>query len=95
MEHAAGATHLQNKGLTYVDICDLTVSRYQEAKGVGKWPSVTHAKESKASHSTFTQAKVHAFVQCFQKVRPLPSHMARAVTLVIFVERKNIGPTNV
>ena len=36
MEHAAGTTHLHDKGLTYADISDLAKTWYQEAKGVGK-----------------------------------------------------------
>ena len=67
MEHAAGTTHLHDKGLTYANICDLTETWYQEANGVGKWPPAIHARESKASASSFTQAKVHILVQCFQK----------------------------
>ena len=69
MEHASGTIHLCNKGLTDADICDLTKTPYQEAKGVGKWPPavVAHAKDSKALPSTFTQAEVHTLVQCFQK----------------------------
>ena len=67
MEHASGTTHLHDKGLTYANICVLAKTRYQEAKGVGKWPPATHAKDSNAPPSTFTQAKVHALIQCFQK----------------------------
>ena len=48
MEHAAGTTPLHNKLLIYANICDLTETWYQEAKGVGKWSPVTHAKDSKA-----------------------------------------------
>ena len=92
MEHAAGTTPLHNKLLTYGNICDLTETWYQEAKGVGKWSPVTHAKDSKAPRSSFTQTKVYALVQW---VSQLPSHMTRAMPLVIFVEKKDIGPTNV
>ena len=67
MEHAAGMAHLLSKGLTYANICDLAETWYQEAKGVGKWPPATHTKNSKALPSSFTQAKVCAIVQCFQK----------------------------
>ena len=54
MEHATGMTHLHDKGLTNADICDLTKTWYQEAKGVGKSPSATHTKDSKAPPSSFT-----------------------------------------
>ena len=67
MEHAAGMTHLLSKGLTSTDICDLTKTQYQEVKGVGKWPTATHAKDSKALPSSFTHNKAHSLVQCFQK----------------------------
>ena len=70
MEHPAGTTYLHSKGLTYADICDLAKTQYQEAKGVGKWPPATHAKDSKAPPSSFTQAKVNTHVQCFQKGQP-------------------------
>ena len=70
MEHAAGMTHLHSKGLTYTDICNLAETQYQEAKGVGKWPPATHSKASKALPSSFTCAKVHALVQCFQRGQP-------------------------
>ena len=67
MEHAAGTAHLNDKGLTYANICDLAETWYQEAKGVGKWPPATHAKDSKVLPSTFTQTEVHVVIQCFQK----------------------------
>ena len=53
MEHATGTTHLDNKGLTYSDICDLAETQYQEAKGEGKWPPASH-RDSKALPSSFT-----------------------------------------
>ena len=59
-------THLCNKGLTYSDICDLAETQYQEAKGVGKWPHATHAKDSTALPSSFTCTEVNALTQCFQ-----------------------------
>ena len=93
MEHAAGTTHLHDKGLPCADICDLTETWYQETKGVGKWPSAAHTKDSKALPSTFTQTEVHALVQCFQKGQS--SCVTRAMILVIFMERKDIGPMNV
>ena len=67
MEHAAGTTHLSDKGLSYADICDLAKTCYQEAKGVGKWRPAAYTKDSKALPSTFTQTEVHTLVQCFQK----------------------------
>ena len=67
MEHAAGTTHLNDKGLTYTDIWDLAKTQYQEAKGVGEWPPAAHTKDSKALPSTLTQAEVHALVHHFQK----------------------------
>ena len=73
MEHAAGTTHVCNKGLTYLDICDLAETWYQEAKGVGKWPPATHTKDSKAPPSSFTHAEVNTLIQCFQK-DPSTSH---------------------
>ena len=30
-----------------------------------------------------------------RRAKPLPSHASRAITLAIFVERKDIGPTNI
>ena len=95
MEHAAGMNHLCSKGLTYADMCDLAKTHYQEAKGVCMWPPVTHTKDSKALPSSFTQAKVHTIVQCFQKGQSLPSHVTRPMTLVTFAERKDTGPMNV
>ena len=62
MEHAAGATHLHSRGLTYANICDLAETWYQKSKGVAKWPPATHAKDSKALPSPFHQAEVNAFV---------------------------------
>ena len=82
MEHAAVMTHLSGKGLTYTIICDLAETWYQEAKHVGKWPPATHAKDSKAPPSSFTQAKVHTLVQCFQKGLSTPNHMKRAMKSV-------------
>ena len=70
MEHADGTTHLCSKGLTYANICDLAETQYQEAKGMGKWPPATHAKDSKVLPSSFTQAEVHTLIQCFQKGQP-------------------------
>ena len=66
MEHATGMNHLHNQGLTYTDICDLTETQYQEAKGVGKWPPTAHTKDSKAPPSSFTCNEAHSLVQCFQ-----------------------------
>ena len=67
MEHAAEATHIHSKGLTYANICDLAETWYQKSKGGAKWPPATQAKDSKALPSPFHQAEVHAFVQHFQK----------------------------
>ena len=67
MEHAAGMTHLCNKGLTYADICNPAKTWCQEAKAVGKWPPATHTKDSKALPSSFTHNEAHSLVQCFQK----------------------------
>ena len=67
MEHADGTTQIHRNRLTNAGICDLTETWYEEAKGVGKWPPATHAKDSKAPPSSFTQAEVHTLVQCFQK----------------------------
>ena len=67
MEHSAGTTNLHSKGLTYANVCDLVETWYQKSKGVGEWPHSPHAKDSKALPSSFTQAKVHALVQCFEK----------------------------
>ena len=67
MEHAAGMTHLHNKGLTYADISDLAETQYQEAKVGGKWPPATHAKDPKAPPSSFTHNKAHSLLQCFQE----------------------------
>ena len=68
MEHAAGTTHLLDKGLPYADICELTETWYQGTKGVGKWPP---------SYCTHQGLQVTAFYlqpscspcpcQCFQK----------------------------
>ena len=91
MEHAAGTTHLHNKGLTYADICDLAEPQYQEAKGVGKGPPAVHAKDSKALSSSFTQAKVHALVQCFQKGQSTSKLCNKSKTLVIFVEKGHLA----
>ena len=95
MEHAAGTTRPSDKELTYTNICDLAKTQYQEAKGVSKWSLAAHAKDSKAPPSTFTQAEVMPFFNIFKRVKPLPSCMVRATTLAIYVERKDIGPTNV
>ena len=94
MEPVGGTTHLHSKGLTYTDICDVGITQYQEFIGVGKWPPVTHAKDSKVPPSSFTQAKVHVLVQFFQKGQPTSWLQTRAMTLATFVVR-NIGLMNV
>ena len=70
VEHASGTDQLCSKGLTYANICNFAETWYQESKGVGKWPPATHAKNSKAPPSSFTEAEVHALVQHFQKGQP-------------------------
>ena len=95
MEHAAGTTHLCNKGLTYADICDLAETQYQEAR---VWVSglLSHTPRT-PRHCLLPSLKPKSMPlsDAFRRVRPLPSHVTRAMTLVIFVERKDIRPTNV
>ena len=87
MEHAAGMTHLSEKGLTYADISDLAETQYPEPKGVGKCPPAAHAKDSKALPSSFTHAKSTPLSNAFRRDSPLPSCATRAMTLVTFVEK--------
>ena len=64
----AGTTHLSDKGLSYGNICDLTETWYQEAKGVGKWPThqglqgttfYLYPSQSSCPCSTFSDGSNH------------------------------------
>ena len=92
MENTAGTTHLCDKGLTYANICDHAETQYQEVKGVGKWPPATHTLECLLTSPKLTSTPLS---NTFRRVSPLPSCATRATALVIFVERKDIGPMNI
>ena len=95
MEHAAGTAHLNDKGLTYANICDLAETWYQEAR---VWVSglLPHMpKTPRYCLLPLPKLKFMSLFNVFRRVKPLPSHATRAMTLAIFVERKDIGPTNV
>ena len=82
MEHATGMTHLCSKGLTYADICDLAKTRYQESKGVGKWPPAAQGLQG----PTFI-----LYPSASKRASPTLTHETRAMTPATFVVKRGIG----
>ena len=96
IDHAAGTTHLHDNGFTYTNICDLTETQHQNKPRVWVSGLLPHMP-TPLRHHLLSSPKLKSIPlsNAFRKVRPLPSHATRATTLIIFAERKYIGPTNV